>query len=278
MFFLFFKQYKRLIVHLLFIWLIIVISSIAILFIYYGEEKILEKVNQSISGSSLIIYFTPNIDTEKIITELMKHKIIEKCKLTSSLESIIKLQKEFELTNLPKWISPENFCDYVTLFVNGDNFALNSFQQLIDKYSNDPRIENIDYNESEINKLWQIKLILQKYKYYPMAIILLIATFQLFLLRRLIRNLQKKKWKLWKRAGYPHLYKIQHLLIEIIVLFFIIFLTFGILIYCWQDKVYQSFEIQILKLNFGWYGVFCLLLVYVFICLLNLIYKDKTRI
>lgn len=278
MFHLFGKQYKRVIGHLIFIWLTIIISGVAILCVYYGRNTIEERVNQNLSQSKLIMYFTPNIDTEQIITELMKHKIIEKCSLTTSLESVAKLQKEFDLKNLQKWVSTKNLSDFVTLSIDGDNFSLNNFKQLIDKYSNDKRVENIDYNEIEINRLWKVKSILQKYKYYPMLIILLIATIQLFLLRRLIRNLQKKKWQLWIRKGYKHLYKIPHLLTEIIILFLIIFLTFVIMIYIWQDKIYQLFDIQILRLNLGWYGVFCLLGVYFFICFLNLIYKDKTKV
>ena len=278
MFHLFGKQYKRLIGHLIFIWLIIIISSVAILGVYYGEDKIEERVNQSLSQSTLIMYFTPNIDTEKIITELMKYNIIRKFNLTTGLESVAKLQKEFDLKNLQKWVSTKNLSDFVTLSIDGDNFSLNNFQELIDKYSNDKRVEDIDYNESEINRLWKVKSILQKYKYYPMLIILLIATIQLFLLRRLIRNLQKDKWQLWIQSGYKHLYKIPHLLTELIILFLIIILTIGIPIYFWQDKIYQLFDIQILKLNFGWYGVFCLLGVYIFICFLNLISKDKTKI
>ncbi|MCK4357306.1 MAG: hypothetical protein KAW92_00930, partial [Candidatus Cloacimonetes bacterium] len=88
MFHLFGKQYKRLIGHLIFIWLIIIISSVAILGVYYGEDKIEERVNQSLSQSTLIMYFTPNIDTEKIITELMKYNIIRKFNLTTGLESV----------------------------------------------------------------------------------------------------------------------------------------------------------------------------------------------
>ena len=277
MFHLFGKQYKRLIGHLIFIWLIIIISSVAILGVYYGEGKIEERVNQNLSQSTLIMYFTPNIDTEKIITELMKYNIIRKFNLTTGLESVAKLQKEFDLKNLQRWVSTKSLSDFVTLSINGDNFSLNNFQELIDKYSNDKRVEDIDYNESEINRLWKIKSILQKYKYYPMLIILLIASIQLFLLRRLIRNLQKEKWQLWIRKGYKHLYKIPHLLTELIILFLIIILTIGIPIYFWQDKIYQLFDIQILRLNLGWYGVFCLLGVYIFICFLNLISKDKTK-
>ena len=277
MFYLFGKQYKGLIGHLIFIWLTIIIASVAILAVYYTEKKIEKKVNDRLS-SSLILYLTPNTDTERLIQDLlMKYKIINKFSLITGLESIVKLEKEFDLSNLQKWVMPENLSDYIVLTIKGEEFSLKEFLQMIDRFSNDPRIASVDYNKSEINRLGKIKSLLYQYKYYPFFIIIFVASFQLFLFRRLIRNRQKEKWKLWKQKGYKHLYKIPHLLIETVILFLVISLSLLIPIYFLQDKIYQLFDIQVLELNLGWYGVFCLLGVYIFISLINLISKDEPK-
>ena len=277
MFYLFGKQYKGLIGHLIFIWLTIIIASVAILAVYYAEKKIEKKINDCLS-SSLILYLTPNTDTERLIQDLlMKYKIINKFSLITGLESIVKLEKEFDLSNLQKWVMPENLSDYIVLTIKGEEFSLKEFLQMIDRFSSDPRITSVDYNKSEINRLGKIKSLLYQYKYYPFFIIIFVASFQLFLFRRLIRNRQKEKWKLWKQKGYKYLYKIPHLLIETVILFLVIFLSLLIPIYFLQDKIYQLFDIQVLELNLGWYGVFCLLGVYIFISLINLISKDESK-
>jgi hypothetical protein len=275
MFYFWGKLYKGLIGHLIFVWITMLIFGSAILGIYFGEQKIEKRANQHLSASPLILYLSQNIDTKKLISELKRYNLIQKIYLKTGSESLSALQKKFGLTDLQNWVSADELSDFLTIHFDGSSFSQPQFQQLLGQLSKDKRIESLDYNTAKIRFWGKIKSLLNQYKIYPILIIILVAAIQLFLVRRLMRVHQKEQWRIWKSKGFKHLYKLPHLLIEIVILLIGLFLGFGIPIYIWQDKLYQILGTRILVPPLGWYGAIGLFVIYVVIGLLNLISKNE---
>ena len=269
------KLYKNLIWHLIFIWATLIISSILILSVFYAEQTIENKINQNLFESTIIAHLTSNANTENLIDDLLKNKIINNVKLTTNLEAISQLQEKFDMKSLQKWITTKNISDYIIIFLNGNYFNQNDFQLLIDNLSRDERIKNIDFNNEELRRYGKIKSLLKHYKMFPMLIIILVTSIQLFLIRIIIRTHQKYNWQLWNRLGYNRLYKLPHLLIEVIITISAFILSFTLLIHIFNVKIYQLFDVKIVGFNIAWYWIIGLIVIYIFIALLNLIFRDK---
>lgn len=274
---LFRKLYSDLIGHLIIIWFLILFTALVLLSLYYAEEFFEKVLHEEIVKTPVIVYINPQAQTEDVMMSILTYPVIENHKLITSMETITELQRSYGLTTLPQWVNPDKIPDFVQANLNPPEFSLKNFNTAIDSLTIDERIQQIDYNEIEVTRLGTINSLFIQFKWVPPILALILFSFVLFLIRRLMRSRQKEKWKLWKSMNIKPIFKVPHFILECFITVVVVTGMFEVLILLFGDDLLLLFNVNILQFNDGWRSVCILLGLYILISLVNLIFKDKEK-
>lgn len=274
---LFRKLYSELIGHLIIIWFLILLTALVLLAMFYAEQFLEKVLHEEIAKTPVIVYINPQAQTEDVMMTILTYPVIENHKLITSTETIAELQQSYGLTSLPQWVDPDKIPDFVQANLNPPEFSSKIFTTTVDSLTADERIQQIDYNEIEVARLGTIHSLFTRFKWGPQILVLILFSFVLFLVRRLMRSRQKEKWKLWKSLSIRPIFKVPHLILECLITILVVAGMFEVLILLFGDDLLQLFNINILQFNDGWRSVCVLLGLYVLISLINLLFKDKEK-
>ena len=274
---LFRKLYSDLIGHLIIIWFLILLTALVLLAMFYAEEYFEKVLHEEVVKTSIIVYINPQAQTEDVMMSILSYPTIENHKLITSMETINELQRTYGLTTLPQWVNPEKIPDFVRANLSPLEFSLKKFTTMIDSLSADERIQQIDYNTVEVARLGTINSLFTRFKWAPQILVLILFSFVLFLVRRLMRSRQKEKWKLWKSMNIRPIFKVPHLILEFLITIGVVGCIFEVLILLFGDDILLLLNINILQFNDGWRSVCVLLGLYMLISLINLMFKDKEK-
>ncbi|HHI87816.1 MAG TPA: hypothetical protein ENK03_02635 [Candidatus Cloacimonetes bacterium] len=274
---LFRKLYSDLIPHLIVIWLLILVTSIVLLGMYYAEDYLEKALYKEVVKSSVVVYIQPEAKTEEVMMEILTYPVIENHRLITSMQTITELQQTYGLSKLPQWVDPKKIPDFVHANLSPTEFTPKKFTQMLDSLSVDQRIQQIDFNDVEVARLGTITTLFRRFRWAPQAIVLMFFCVVLFLTRRLMRARQKEKWHLWKGKGFKHIFKVPHLILEFLITAIIVGGLLELLIYLFGDDLLHLFNINILQFNDGWRSVCVLFGLYIVISLINLMFKDKEK-
>jgi len=274
---LFRKLYSDLIGHLIIIWFLILLTALVLLAMFYAEDFFEGVLHREVVRSAVIVYINPQAQTEDVMLSILSYPEIENHKLITSMETINELQRAYGLTTLPQWVDPEKIPDFVHANLNPLEFSLKKFTAMIDSLSTDERIQQIDFNSVEVTRLGTINMLFTRFKWAPQILVLILFSFVLFLVRRLMRSRQKEKWKLWKSMNIKPIFKVPHLILEFLITTVVVGGIFEVLILLFGEDMLLLFNINILQFNDGWRSVCVLLGLYMFISLINLMFKDKEK-
>lgn len=274
---LFRKLYSDLIGHLIIIWFLILLTALVLLAMFYAEQFFEKILHEEIAKTPVIVYINPQAQTEDVMMSILNHPVIENHKLITSMETITELQQSYGLTTLPQWVNPDKIPDFVRGNLNPLEFTLKAFNTTIDSLTAGERIQQIDYNETEVTRLGTINALFSRFRWSPQILVLILFSFVLFLVRRLMRSRQKEKWKLWKSMNIKPIFKVPHLILECLITIVVVAGMFEVLVLLFGDDLLLLFNINILQFNDGWRSVCVLLGLYVLISMINLLFKDKEK-
>lgn len=274
---LFRKLYSDLIPHLIVVWLLILVTSVVLLGMYYAEDYLEKALHKEVVKSSVIVYIQPDEKTEEVMMDILACPVIENHRLVTSMQTITELQQMYGLSKLPQWVDPEKIPDFVHANLNPLEFTPRKFTRMLDSLSVDKRIQQIDYNDVEVSRLGTITSLFIRFRWAPQVIVLMFFSVVLFLTRRLMRARQKEKWHLWKGKGFKHIYKVPHLVLEFLITAIVVGGLLELLIYFFGDDILHLFNINILQFNDGWRSVCVLFGLYIVISLINLMFKDQEK-
>lgn len=266
------KLYKNLVCYLIFIWLIFFIFGIIIFGINSFVKKITFETDRKLYSAPLILHFSSSLDSNQIIAEFKKIDFLQNIEYKSAEENISKMSEKFGIEGLKKWISKDELNDFLILYINAKKFSADKFQKFITEISEDKRFESIDFDGEKILLCGKIKKSIEKYELYLLATITLIALVFLSFIRFFMRYFQKEKWKLWKSKGLK-LYKFQHFVMELLILIFALFISFGFTLIFAQNKLQIFFGEKVFSFHSEYFAIFCLFGSYIIISLINLISK-----
>lgn len=274
---LFRKLYSNLILHLVVIWMLIIVTSVVLIGMFYAEDYLQKVLHEEVARSSIIIYIEPQEKTEDVMINILAFPVIENHRLVTSMQTITELQQTYGLSKLPQWVDPEKIPDFVHTNLNPLEFSSKNFYSMIDSLSSDDRIQQIDFNDVEVERLAKIMSLFNKFKWAPQSLVLILFCFVLFLIRRLMRARQKEKWKLWKSMNIKPIFKVSHLFLEFVLTIIVIGGIFVLFLFLFMGDLLILFNIDILQFNDGWRSVCVLLGIYMFISLINLLFKDREK-
>ncbi len=274
---LFRKLYSDLIGHLIIIWFLILLTALVLLAMFYAEEYLEKALHEEVVKSSVIVYIDPQAQTEDVMMSILSYPVIENHRLITSMETINELQRAYGLSTLPRWVNPEKIPDFVQANLNPLEFSIKNFTAMVDSLTADESIQQIDYNSLEVRRLGTITSLFKKFKWAPQILVLILFSFVLFLVRRLMRSRQKEKWKLWKSMNIRPIFKVPHLILEFVITTVVVGGMFEVLILLFGDDMLLLLNINILQFNDGWRSVCVLLGLYMLISLINLMFKDKEK-
>lgn len=271
----FFLLYRKLFFHLIFIWLILIIAFSSFYGIVSLETYFTNVLQEQLSECEVVLYLDSNANPQKLENELTRYGFIENIQIDYNSQTLQKLEHDFELYQLHKWLQAETLPHVLVFNLSPTNFTLPKFQQLIKNFSTNIEIRKIDFDTHSIVQINNRMRKLFKYKNYPLYIIGFLAIVLIFLIQRLMRVKRKKLWRQWRALEGIRTYKISHSILEFIFSAIFTLGTFIFINYKWGSQFLSNFHIDLIHFHPLWYWTGGLFAAYMLLTLLNFIEIKK---
>lgn len=274
----FFILYKKLIPHIIFLWLILLISLASIYAVFSVVRYYEQYLNEQISACQGVLYLDSRTNPATYQKELQQYSFIDRAKIDYNSQTLQKLEHNFKLHNIRKWLKTDKFPHILVFYLNGENFSLLKFQQLVKKFSEDINIKKIDFNTDKIIELSKRREQLINYVNMPFYTILFVTIVLIFLITRLMRYKRKQLWAQWRAIEKGNTNKIYHAILEFILSAIVLFAIFILPNQQWGAAFLQEFHIRLLSTPEIWYWLGAVFLVYIIISIINIVeLPRKTR-